>query len=218
MSSSETQQVGVVVERRKLNNPWQQWSWRAVALAPAIEQAQPWQVLNRSEGWVRYFAGILPILLHRTETASYRDNLGGAEPQVYVVLRADKTNDEFPCRLYLATVAPDGLKIAVAQKDDLVIAGIGVAFVRAVLDTTPGAALADQPGYRDAIGRVGGSNNVQLYVDVAAVMDIAGRHLPADATAAFNANTKPYLAPLRALAVAGAAGDPNRVRLIVTVK
>jgi len=118
----------------------------------------------------------------------------------------------------VATVAPDGLKIAVAQKDDLVIAGIGVAFVRAVLDTTPGAALADQPGYRDAIGRVGGSNNVQLYVDVAAVMDIAGRHLPADATAAFNANTKPYLAPLRALAVAGAAGDPNRVRLIVTVK
>ena len=120
MSNSETQDVGIVVERRKLNNPWQEWSWRAVALAPAIENAIPWQVLNRSEGWVRYFAGTLPILLHRTETASYRDNLSVAEPQVYVILRADKSSDDFPYRPYLATVAPDEAQTHLENGEDIV--------------------------------------------------------------------------------------------------
>jgi hypothetical protein len=120
MSSSETLEVGIVVERRKLNNPWQEWSWRAVALAPAMENAQPWQVLNQSEGWVRYLAGTLPILLHRTETASYRDNLSVEEPHVYVILRADKTNDEFPYRPYLATVAPDEAQTHLENGEDIV--------------------------------------------------------------------------------------------------
>lgn len=120
MSSSEIQDVGIVVERRKLNNPWQEWSWRAVALAPAIEGAQPWQVLNQSEGWVRYLAGALPLELHRTATASYRDNLSAEEPQVYVILRADSTNAQFPYRPYLATVAPDEAQSHLEAGDDIV--------------------------------------------------------------------------------------------------
>jgi hypothetical protein len=120
MSSSETLEVGIVVERRKLNNPWQQWSWRAVALAPAIENAQAWKVLNQSEGWTRFYAGALRIELHRTATASYRDNLSVDEPQVYVILRADSASADFPYRAFLATVAPDEAQSHLESGDDIV--------------------------------------------------------------------------------------------------
>src|SRR5439155_8156112 len=58
------------------------------------------------------------------------------------------------------------LKIAFAQKDDLVIAGIGDTFVKAVLDTKPGSSLADHANYRSALDRAGAANGGQLYADI----------------------------------------------------
>jgi hypothetical protein len=110
------------------------------------------------------------------------------------------------------------LLIAVAQKDDLVIAGVGVAFVKAVLDTKPGSSLADQVEYKNALDRAGVSNTGQLYVDLRTVLDIASRYLPADSAQRYEADIKPYLAPFRAFAASGSAGDPNRARLVITVK
>jgi hypothetical protein len=110
------------------------------------------------------------------------------------------------------------LQIAVAQKGDMVIAGIGDAFVKAVLDTKQGASLADGDAYKGALERAGASNTGQLYVDLTAVIDIATQQLsPADYQH-YLSDIKPYLDPFRALAASGSAGDPNRARVVITVK
>jgi hypothetical protein len=117
-----------------------------------------------------------------------------------------------------ALIPPGPLQIAFAQKDDLVVAGIGVPFVKAILDTKSGSTLADQANYRSAIDRAGSSNTGQLYLDLAAAVELAIRNLPPADVAQFEKNTLPYLEPFRAFAAVGSAGDPNRVRFIVTVK
>ena len=119
----------------------------------------------------------------------------------------------------LPGVAPGAhLQLAVAQKGDIVIAGIGDAFVKAVLDTRPGASLADRDIYRDAMGQAGSSNTGQLFVDLGTVIDLVATRMPADDLKRFQADVKPYLAPLRAFAASASAGDPSRIRIVVTVK
>jgi hypothetical protein len=110
------------------------------------------------------------------------------------------------------------LQIAVAQRGDLVIAGIGDAFVKAVLDTKSGSSLADTDAYRNALERAGASNTGQLYVDLGAVMDMATRRLPPTDYQRYLSDIKPYLDPFRAFAASGSAGDPNRARVVITVK
>ena len=85
--------LGVVIERREIDNPWQQYSWRPVAVilgAPAVEGRK---VLRRGDRWVHYHAATLPLELHRRETEAYKVNLAGDPPSVYVVLREDEDED-----------------------------------------------------------------------------------------------------------------------------
>jgi hypothetical protein len=115
---------------------------------------------------------------------------------------------------------PAGLpsRIAIAQQNDLVVIGIGDEFVKAVLDTKPGATLADRDTYRAALDKAGASNTGQLFVDLQAVFDLATKRLPADELQHYEADIRPYLAPFRAFAASGSAGDPNRGRIVITVK
>jgi len=119
----------------------------------------------------------------------------------------------------LPGVAPGArLQLAVAQKGDIVIAGIGDAFVKAVLDTRPGASLADRDIYRDAMDQAGASNTGQLFVDLATVLDLVVSRMPADQLKRYQADLRPYLLPLRAFAASASAGDPSRIRIVITVK
>jgi hypothetical protein len=109
-------------------------------------------------------------------------------------------------------------RIAIAQQNDLVVVGLGDEFVKAVLDTKPGATLADRDTYRAALDKAGASNTGQLFVDLQAVFDLATKGLTADELQHYEADIRPYLAPFRAFAASGSAGDPNRGRIVVTVK
>jgi hypothetical protein len=109
-------------------------------------------------------------------------------------------------------------RIAIAQQNDLVVAGLGDEFVKAVLDTKPGATLADRDTYRATLDKAGASNTGQLFVDLQAVFDLATKGLPAAELQHYEADIRPYLAPFRAFAASGSAGDPNRGRIVVTVK
>lgn len=80
--------LGVVVERRELDNRWQRFAWRPVAVLPGAPPIAEWRELMRGERCVRWHAATLPLELHRTETEAYRANLSGKVPAVYVVLRA----------------------------------------------------------------------------------------------------------------------------------
>ena len=38
--------VGVVVERRAIDNPWRKWRWRTVEIVPGLAAAEPWRLLR----------------------------------------------------------------------------------------------------------------------------------------------------------------------------
>jgi hypothetical protein len=79
--------LGVVVERREIDNRWQRFAWRPVAVIPGAPPVAEWRELVRGERFVRWHAATLPLELHRTDTEGYRVNLSGRVPAVYVVLR-----------------------------------------------------------------------------------------------------------------------------------
>ncbi|HEX6143462.1 MAG TPA: DUF3305 domain-containing protein [Geminicoccaceae bacterium] len=106
---SASMPLGVVIERRALDNPWQQWRWRPVAVLPGAAVVEDWRELMRGGGWVRWHAATLPLVLHRKETEAYRANLSGRLPVIYVVLRktapsAATAGKEF--KPFLVTASP----------------------------------------------------------------------------------------------------------------
>ena len=133
-----TMPVGVVVERRDIDNPWQKWRWRPVAVMTGEAPAASGSELLRGEGFVRYFGGTLPLDLHRKETEAYRRNLSNAPPTIYVALRSDSaiTGDmlyrpvQVTASPYIAEDLLDGDDIveALAMPDGL------IAWVQAFID------------------------------------------------------------------------------------
>ena len=99
---TETWQVGVVVERRRLNSRWVDHAWQAVQVLPGAPASPPWTRLAEGEGWERFYAGPAELLLYRRETISYKYNLESSQPSVFVILR--RNNDERGIALHLATV------------------------------------------------------------------------------------------------------------------
>ena len=105
MELSRTIPVGLVLERREIENPWQDHRWNAVAVIVGAPEVGEWTRLDKVEGVERYHAATLPLTLHRKETEAYKVNLSG-QPSVYVVLRADD-DPESPYEVYpfLATAS-----------------------------------------------------------------------------------------------------------------
>ena len=87
MERSVHMPLGVVVERRELDNRWQRFAWKPVAVIPGAPPITLWRELVRGERFVRWHAATLPLELHRAETEAYRVNLSGRSPAIYVVLR-----------------------------------------------------------------------------------------------------------------------------------
>ena len=103
MRDTQTLRVGVVLERRRIDNPWQEYSWRPVAVIPgAPDVAQP-RLLMREGPIELYHAATLPLELFRSETEGYRYNLSQEQPRVYVVLRFDSDGGPQP---FLVTMCP----------------------------------------------------------------------------------------------------------------
>ncbi len=139
----ERMSLGIVVERRDIDHPWQSSTWRTVAVVPGESDSAEWRELARGEGWVRYHAGTLPLEIFDRETEGYRYNLSNEVPVVYVVLREDEDEDgrrDRPAgpRPFLATVCPyeaqsyldgDEDMVETVPMPDAVAAWVG-AFVR----------------------------------------------------------------------------------------
>lgn len=98
--------IGVVLERRQITNPWQDHSWRAVAVIPGAQRIGERRVLRQGEGWAQYHAGTLDLELHRKETEGYRLNLSSPRPMVFVVLRPDEDAVENNLLPFRVTVCP----------------------------------------------------------------------------------------------------------------
>lgn len=86
--------VGVVLERRETNNPWQDCVWRPYAVLPGGGPTGEWRVVDEGPGWKRYYAGRLELELFPGETEGYRENLDGDSPMVFLVLRPNEGGPE----------------------------------------------------------------------------------------------------------------------------
>ncbi len=97
--------VGIVLERREIDHPWQSHSWHAVDLIPHAPAVAEWRKLAEGEDWVRFHAATLEVELFGKETEGYRYNLSTEAPAVFVVLRLDE-EAEAGVVPFLATVCP----------------------------------------------------------------------------------------------------------------
>lgn len=85
-ATSQSMALGVIVERRDINHPWQRYRWQAVGVIPGADPVAEPRLLCREPGWVQYHVATLAATIHRTETEGYKRNLANQEPVVYVVM------------------------------------------------------------------------------------------------------------------------------------
>jgi Protein of unknown function (DUF3352) len=107
------------------------------------------------------------------------------------------------------------LSIAVAAKDNLIVAGYTDAFVKAVIDTTSSTSLASQSDYSNLMGLVGSSNEGSFYVNVPAVEDQIGRQF---APSRWTADYKPYFDHVGGIAGAVIDGDTVILRFVISAR
>lgn len=101
----ETLTVGVIVERRKAKNPWQDFVWQPVEVVVPPPPLAAWTRMREEGTTVRFFAGPFTMELHPRETVSYKMNLDSGQPCIYVVLREDSAAPQ-GVRLELASPSP----------------------------------------------------------------------------------------------------------------
>ncbi|HET8726460.1 MAG TPA: DUF3305 domain-containing protein [Alphaproteobacteria bacterium] len=83
----EAIKIGVVVERRKLENPWIDHAWIPNAVLPGAPAAAAWTVLDETPKATRFYAGSFELEFFSTDTGGYRDNLRSGRPSLWVSLR-----------------------------------------------------------------------------------------------------------------------------------
>lgn len=110
--------VGVVVERRKAQSPWIEFTWRAVSVLAGQPQTAPWTRLSEDRDAATFYAGGAEIELHRSETGNYRDNLLTGVPLLWVALRP--TEAEPPYHVFVVTADPAEGEALSAPGSDLV--------------------------------------------------------------------------------------------------
>ncbi len=103
--SQQAMPLGVVLERRPIEHPWAEWSWRAVAVIPGAGPVQAPRELVRDDTGARFHVATLELGLHRKETEGYRVNLSQPSPTVYVGLRPGADDGEAPAP-FVVTVCP----------------------------------------------------------------------------------------------------------------
>lgn len=115
---TETRRIGVVVERRKVDNPWTDHSWRPVQILLGAPESPPWTRLAGGEGWEWFYAGSAELALYRHETEAYQYNIESPQPAVWVFLRAADGDPEI--ELFGASVDPGEAQAHNDTGDDIV--------------------------------------------------------------------------------------------------
>jgi hypothetical protein len=82
-----SREVGVVVRRRSIDNPWIDHMWSAVTVLDEVPATAQWTVLSSEPDATIYYAGAASIDLFSSDTANYRDNLADGDPRIWVALR-----------------------------------------------------------------------------------------------------------------------------------
>lgn len=135
--------VGVVVERRKAESPWIDFTWAPVTALPGAPVAAPWTQLSAEGDTATFYAGTADVALYRTETARYRDNLASGSPALWVALRS--TGAEPPFDLIAVTADPAEGEGFTQNGDHLVEAVPMPEAVRAIVEAFVAEHHVEQP-------------------------------------------------------------------------
>jgi Protein of unknown function (DUF3305) len=125
--------VGVVVEKRKLNSPWAEFSWRPVAVLPGAPDTARWTILDEQHEVTRFYAGASEVDLFAGSGGYYRDNLTSGDPSLWVVLRP--TGSEPPFEVFVVTADPNEGEAFTQAGDDLVEAVAMPEAIRAAIES-----------------------------------------------------------------------------------
>ena len=101
--------VGVIIERREIDNPWQDHSFRPVAVVPgmpAMEEGADWRLIREGDGWVHFHAATLELELFPGETEGYKTNLSNFQAHIYVVIAPGEEADDPEVVPTLVTACP----------------------------------------------------------------------------------------------------------------
>nr|WP_274423897.1 DUF3305 domain-containing protein [Chelativorans sp. YIM 93263] len=115
---TDVTEVGVIVERRVLKNPWADHAWVPVAVLAGAPVAAPWTVLSETPEATRYFAGAFQLQLFASETGMYRDNLHSRQPSLWISLRPSRTPPGVA--LHLVTADPSEAEARTEPGTDIV--------------------------------------------------------------------------------------------------
>jgi hypothetical protein len=135
--------VGVIVERRKAQSPWIDFTWAPVSALPGAPQAAPWTLLAQDADRATFYAGPAEIELHRSATGNYRENLAAAEGRLWVALRA--TGGAPPYAVFTVTADPAEGEALSAAGDDIVDTVAMPQAVRAEIEAFVAAHHVEQP-------------------------------------------------------------------------
>lgn len=124
--------VGVVIERRKAESPWIDFTWKPLMVLVGQPAAAPWTVLSAEGDGVTFYAGTADIELYRTETTNYRGNLASGAPSLWVALRP--SGGEPPYEVFAVTADPAEGEAWTEAGNDLVEVVPMPEPVRAVVD------------------------------------------------------------------------------------
>ncbi|MFQ5625793.1 MAG: DUF3305 domain-containing protein [Methyloligellaceae bacterium] len=109
MTAAVSIPIGVVIAREDIDSQWEDHAWRPIGILPGAPLVNEWRELQRGDGWVHYHAATVPLELFRTETDSYKFNLEGREPVIYVVFsdeEDDEDEDDHPLGVHMVTACP----------------------------------------------------------------------------------------------------------------
>lgn len=119
--------IGVLIERRAIDHPWQDHEWRVAGLVPGLPEASRPALVEESPGARRYLAGVGGLSLHRADVEAYVRNLTSPRPSIYVALRkTDAADAATPYGVALVTANPYDAE-AYMEGDETLVASLPMA-------------------------------------------------------------------------------------------
>lgn len=111
-------EVGVVVERRKLDSPWADHAWAPLAVLPEPPALAPWTRLAGTPEREQFYLGAATLTLHSVDTAHFRENFESGQAKLWVSIRP--TGIEPALELVGVTADPFEGEVFAENVDDIV--------------------------------------------------------------------------------------------------
>jgi len=106
MQVSEKMSLGVLVERKKIDHPWQEYAWNVYGVLPGARDDADWEKVSEDKAQAIYLAKTMSVELYQRETEGYKNSLESGNPSLFVVLRQGEDENDHDVEPFLITACP----------------------------------------------------------------------------------------------------------------